>query len=329
MNGQQKLEEILLEVKNLKKYFPIKSGIIARTEAFVHAVDNVSFTISRGETLGLVGESGCGKSTTGRAILSLLGACEGEVLFEGQDILKLKGEAMRKKRKDMQLIFQDPYSSLNPRMTVGSIVQEALTIHNLGKKEERPAMVKQLLEEVGLKSEHYGRYPHEFSGGQRQRVGIARALAVKPKLIVADEPVSSLDVSVQAQVINLLKDLQKKYDLSYLFISHDLNVVEHICQNVAVMYLGQIVEMGKKELVYANPKHPYTEALLSATPIADPDAKKRRIILQGDVPSPVNPPQGCRFHTRCQYVKDLCKKEKSQPIDFDDGRKVMCHYPLK
>ena len=294
-------ETPLLGVKHLKKHFPIKGGVFSKTIGYVYAVDDINFTLDKGETLGLVGESGCGKSTTGRTILRLIEPTDGMIAFEGQDITHLDKSAMRALRREMQIIFQDPYASLNPRMTVGSIIGEPLEIHKIAKGSEKEERVASLLQKVGLRAEDMRKYPHEFSGGQRQRIGIARALALNPKLIVCDEPVSALDVSIQAQVINLLEDLQAEFGLSYLFIAHNLNVVEHISNRVAVMYLGQIVELASDEELYKNPQHPYTEALLSAVPIPDPTVKKKRIILEGDVPSPINPPKGCHFHTRCMY----------------------------
>ena len=318
-------EAPLLRVKNLKKYFPIRGGLFSREVARVHAVDDISFDVIRGETMGLVGESGCGKSTTGRCILRLIEPTAGEVWFEDKNVTTLGKSDLRALRRDMQIIFQDPYASLNPRMTVGSIIGEAMIIHKLAKsKREREEKVVHLLETVGLASDHLRRYPHEFSGGQRQRIGIARALAVSPKLIVADEPVSALDVSIQAQVVNLLEDLQKQFNLTYIFIAHDLSVVEHISTRVAVMYLGKIVEIAPGKELYANPKHPYTEALLSAVPIPDPTLKRKRIILEGDVPSPIKPPSGCRFHTRCPIRVPSCSENDQVLKEITPGHWVAC-----
>jgi oligopeptide transport system ATP-binding protein len=318
-------DQPLLRVKNLKKYFPIRGGLFSREVARVHAVDDISFDVMAGETLGLVGESGCGKSTTGRCILRLIEPTAGEVWFQDRNVTTLDKRSLRALRRDMQIIFQDPYASLNPRMTVGSIIGEALVIHKLAKsRREREERVVHLLETVGLNADHLRRYPHEFSGGQRQRIGIARALAVSPKLIVADEPVSALDVSIQAQVINLLEDLQKQFNLTYIFIAHDLSVVEHISTRVAVMYLGKIVEIAPGKELYTNPKHPYTEALLSAVPIPDPAVKRKRIILEGDVPSPIKPPSGCRFHTRCSLVRDSCKVNDQVLKEVSPNHWVAC-----
>jgi oligopeptide transport system ATP-binding protein len=315
----------LLEVKDLVKHFPVKRGFFFGEAGSVKAVDGVTFHINDGETLGLVGESGCGKSTTGRLILRLLDPTAGSVHFQDKDVFGLGKKEMRALRKDMQIIFQDPYSSLNPRMTVAQIVGEGLIIHKLCDKKERRARVAELLHKVGLTAEHMNRYPHEFSGGQRQRIGIARALALHPKLIICDEPVSALDVSIQAQVINLLEDLQDDFGLTYLFIAHDLRVVEHISDRVAVMYLGLIVEVATSEELYAKPLHPYTEALLSAVPIPDPMTKRQRIILEGDPPSPMNPPVGCRFHTRCHKRFDRCDKEEPRLREVAPRHWVSCH----
>jgi oligopeptide transport system ATP-binding protein len=317
----------LLSVKNVKKYFPIRGGILSRVVGQVHAVDGVSLDVAPGETLGLVGESGCGKSTTGRCIMRLIEPSEGEIWFQGQNVTQLEGEALRAMRRDMQIIFQDPFASLNPRHTVGGIIGEALTIHGLAKgRQEMEDKVVTLLRTVGLAPEHMRRFPHEFSGGQRQRIGIARALAVEPKLIVCDEPVSALDVSIQAQVINLLEDLQEQFGLAYLFIAHDLSVVEHISDRIAVMYLGRVVEVATAEELYENPLHPYTEALLSAVPIPDPKIKRKRIVLQGDVPNPIRPPSGCHFHTRCPIAQPRCSQEAPTLKDAGGRHQVSCHF---
>ena len=315
----------LVQVKNLKKFFPVRSHFFSREKAFVQAVGGVNLSIRRGETLGLVGESGCGKSTLGRLILRLEEPTEGQIFFENEDILQYDSQRLRLLRRQMQIIFQDPYSSLNPRKTVGSIIGEPLIIHQIGLKKEREERVLELMEVVGLRPEHMNRYPHEFSGGQRQRIGIARALALNPKLIIADEPVSALDVSIQAQVLNLLEDLQKEFHLTYLFIAHDLSVVEHISDRVAVMHLGRLAELGQSEDFYRSPKHPYTQALLSANPVPDPALERKRIILQGEVPSPINPPSGCNFHTRCPYKFEPCPREVPQFKEIEPYHWVACY----
>jgi oligopeptide transport system ATP-binding protein len=320
---------ILLEVRNLKMYFPITRGIvIQRHVGDIKAVDDISFHVRKGETLGLVGESGCGKSTTGRAILQLYRPTGGQVLFKGEDLCQMKGETLRRKRREMQMIFQDPYASLNPRMTVGSIISEPLEVHNiLSSRKERQERVQELLKVVGLNPYFVNRYPHEFSGGQRQRIGVARALAVNPEFIVCDEPISALDVSIQAQIINLLQDLQSEFGLTYLFIAHDLSVVRHISDRIAVMYLGKLMELADRDELYNNPMHPYSQALLSAVPIPDPviEEKRQRTILEGDVPSPANPPQGCNFNTRCPKVMDICHTKDPDFKDVGNGHYVACY----
>ena len=318
----------LLEVSRLKKYFPIKAGVMRRTVGHVKAVDDISFTIGKGRVLGLVGESGCGKSTTGRTILRLLDPTAGSIRFEGQDITSLPRSALKKLRTKMQIIFQDPYSSLNPRLPVSEIVGEAMLQHGIAKnKNQMQEMVVDIIEKCGLFPEQATRYPHQFSGGQRQRISIARALAVGPQFIVCDEAVSALDVSIQAQIINLLKDMQQEMGLTYLFISHDLSVVKFISDDVGVMYLGQIVEAGAKERIFTNPLHPYTEALLAAVPSFDPEVNRtrKRMLLEGDIPSPANPPSGCRFHTRCMYCRDICREQAPENREVEPGHTVMCH----
>jgi oligopeptide transport system ATP-binding protein len=321
--------DTLLQVSDLKMHFPITKGIVFQKQVgAIKAVDGINFSLYRGETLGLVGESGCGKSTTGRAILQLYRPTGGEVIFEGKDLTKVKGEDLRKMRRRMQMIFQDPYASLNPRMTVGSIIGEPLEVHNIGaNKKERQERVQELLKIVNLNPYFINRYPHEFSGGQRQRIGIARALAVNPSFIVCDEPISALDVSIQAQIINLLEDLQDEFGLTYLFIAHDLSVVRHISDRIAVMYLGKIVELAQRDELYEKPMHPYTQALLSAVPIPDPsiENQRQRIILEGDVPSPANPPKGCHFSTRCPRVMDICRQVEPPFKDYGGGHFVACH----
>ncbi len=314
----------LVEVRNLKKYFPTGEGLFNAGSDTVKAVDDVSFTIRRGETFGLVGESGCGKSTTGRCMLRLIEPTSGEVRFDGQDLLSLDSKELRGLRREMQIIFQDPYSSLNPRMQVGEIIAEPLRIHGVGNRSRRRARVAELLGLVGLKSEHADRYPHEFSGGQRQRIGIARALALNPKFIVCDEPVSALDVSVQAQVVNLLQDLQERLGLTYLFISHGLSVVEHISTRVGIMYLGKLVEVASSEEIFHNPLHPYTKALLSAIPVPDPDARRERMPLTGEIPTAISPPSGCRFRTRCPMAEPRCAENEPQLVEVSPGHFVAC-----
>ena len=323
------MNQTLLEVENLKMYFPIKGGIFGRTVGYVKAVDDISFSVKEGETLSIVGESGCGKYTTGRAILRLEEPTSGKITFDGKNLLSLSKKELRKRRKDMQIIFQDPYASLNPRQTISRILEEAMAIQNIVPKKERRERALQLLETVGIAQYQADRYPHEFSGGQRQRIGIARALAVNPKLIICDEAVSALDVSIQAQILNLLKRLQRDFKLTYLFISHDLGVVRHVSDRIIVMYLGKIVEIGDKHSIFENPKHPYTTALLSAIPVPDPERVRERIVLTGDVPSPINPPTGCRFHTRCPFATDLCREKEPQLRTIGDmkkGHQAACHY---
>ncbi len=316
----------LLEVKNLVKYFPIKAGILRRTVAQVQAVDGVSFSIQPGETLGLVGESGCGKTTTGRLILRLIEPTSGEIRFEGRNILDLKGADLKRIRRDVQLIFQDPYSSLDPRLPIGEAIMEGLHIHGIGTRQERFEIMMDTLAKVGLEDYHARRYPHEFSGGQRQRIGIARALALRPKFIVCDEPVSALDVSIQSQVLNILKDLQRDFNLTYLFIAHNLSVVEHISDRVAVMYLGKIVEIAPREALFRRPLHPYTKALLSAIPVPNPRLRRERILLKGDVPSPIDPPGGCRFHPRCPWARERCSQEEPVLRALEEGHLAACHF---
>jgi oligopeptide/dipeptide ABC transporter ATP-binding protein len=318
-------DQNILEVRNLKKYFPITGGVFSRIVNHVKAVDNVSFHIKAGETLGLVGESGCGKTTVSRVILRLAEPTAGSIWFEGQDICALQGKGLKKLRKDMQIIFQDPYSSLNPRRSVGNIIAEGIGAHNIARGREKKERVEELLEKVGLSAGHYNRYPHEFSGGQRQRIAIARALSLNPKLIICDEPVSALDVSIQAQILNLLAKLKKDFALSYLFITHDLSVVEHVSDRIATMYLGEITEVAGTGEFYANPLHPYTIALLSANPAPDTRQTRKPIILRGDVPSPIDPPSGCRFHTRCPVAEEVCQREWPEPKEFANGHMVRCH----
>ncbi|EES48875.1 ABC transporter ATP-binding protein [Clostridium botulinum] len=322
----EKDKEVILEVKDLCKYFPASKGLF-KGKSYVKAVDRVSFTINKGETLGLVGESGCGKTTTGRTILKLYSPTAGKIIFKGKDITDYSVKDMVSLRKDMQMIFQDPYASLDPRMTVGDIIGEAIDVHGLYKGEERTNRIRSLLTKVGLASDHINRYPHEFSGGQRQRIGIARALAVQPSLIICDEPISALDVSIQAQVINMLEELQEELGLTYLFIAHDLSMVKHISTHIGVMYLGRMVEKGESNVVYSESMHPYTQALLSAVPIPDPDEAKnnQRIILEGDIPSPIDPPPGCRFQGRCRYAKPICSEIDPELKEVKPGHFVACH----
>jgi oligopeptide/dipeptide ABC transporter ATP-binding protein len=314
----------LLIVKDLVKYFPVRGGLLQKVVAQVKAVDKVSFTVKEGETLGVVGESGCGKTTVGRTVLRLIEPTSGEVIFDGVDVLKLKGKELKNMRRNMQIIFQDPYASLDPRIPVGESIAEGLKIHNIGTRESRYQKVIETLRKVGLEDYHARRYPHEFSGGQRQRIGIARALALQPKFIVADEPVSALDVSIQSQVLNILKDLQKEYGLTYMFIAHNLSVVEHISDRVVVMYLGKVVEVTTRDELFANPLHPYTQALMSAIPIPDPTIRRERIILQGDVPSPLNPPKGCRFNPRCPVAMEICSQIEPNLLETKPGHWAAC-----
>ncbi|MCH1627516.1 ABC transporter ATP-binding protein [Ferdinandcohnia quinoae] len=319
------MTEPLLQVSNLKKHFPINGGVLGKRVGEVKAVDGLSFFVKKGETLGIVGESGCGKSTTGRLILRLLEPTEGKVIFNNQDITSLSNSEMRKLRRDMQIIFQDPYASLNPRHNVEKILEEPLIVHGIGDKKERKRKVREMLEIVGLSSYHAKRYPHQFSGGQRQRIGIAKALMTNPSLIIADEPVSALDVSIQSQVLNLMEDLQKEYGLTYIFIAHDLGVVRHISDRVGVMYLGRLIELTDSEKLYRKPLHPYTKALLDAVPIPDPDYKREAIEVSGEIPSPSNPPSGCAFHTRCSSCMDICKSIRPDFKEVEPGHYVACH----
>ncbi|WHH60106.1 dipeptide ABC transporter ATP-binding protein [Petroclostridium sp. X23] len=319
------MSDTLLEVKNVKKYFKLKSGIFSRRRGWVKAVDDVSFSVKKGETFGLVGESGCGKSTVSRVILRLTQANSGQIIFDGEDILKLSNKEMREKRRLMQMVFQKPFESLNPRVTIGDIIGSPFEIHKAASRKEKKRKVQELLAYVGLEPRYINRYPHEFSGGQRQRIGIARAIALRPKLIICDEPISALDVSIQAQILNLLKDMQKDFGLSYIFISHNLSVVKYMSNRIAVMYMGKIVEIASKEELYKNNKHPYTKALLSAIPIPDIDIKKERILLKGDLPSPINPPEGCRFRTRCEYAMRICAQSYPALMDVGNNHFVACH----
>lgn len=320
--------EHLLEVRNLRKYFPIGRSFLKKNQRYLRAVDGISFTLDEQKTVGIVGESGCGKTTMGRTVLRLYDVTDGEVIFRGYHLEKLGGRALRRLRPEFQMIFQDPYSSLSPRMTVGEIIGEAALIHKIVSKSELKDYVLDIMGKCGLQPHFYERYPHEFSGGQRQRICIAKALALKPKLIICDEPVSALDVSIQAQIINLFKELQEKENLAYIFISHDLSVVEHISDEVGVMYLGNMVEFGAKKDLFANPMHPYTRALFSAVPVPDPDVKMNRIVLGGDIPSPANPPSGCKFHTRCEHCMEICREKEPAFMDYGNGHKVACHlYP--
>jgi peptide/nickel transport system ATP-binding protein/oligopeptide transport system ATP-binding protein len=314
----------LIQVKNLKKYFPVRAGVMQRVVAQVQAVDDVSFAIKQGETLGMVGESGCGKTTIGRTMLRLVEPTAGSVMYDGRDVFKLKQNDLKAIRRDLQIIFQDPYASLDPRVPIGESVMEGLEIHKVGNRKERVEIMLETLKKVGLEDYHSHRFPHEFSGGQRQRIGIARALALRPKFLVCDEPVSALDVSIQSQVLNILKDLQKEFGLTYLFIAHNLSVVEHISDRVAVMYLGKMVELADRDELYRDPKHPYTQALMSAIPVPDPKLKRNRLILKGDVPSPLHPPSGCRFHPRCPIAEKICSEQEPEFIEKKPGHWVAC-----
>ena len=318
--------EDLVQVEHLVKYFPVRAGLMQRIVNWVQAVDDVSFTVRKGETLGLVGESGCGKTTVGRSMLRLIEPTRGAIRFDGKDVLSLRGGELKAVRRDMQIIFQDPYASLDPRVPIGESVMEGLHIHNIGTPAERFDMMIETLKKVGLETYHARRYPHEFSGGQRQRIGIARALALRPRFIVCDEPVSALDVSIQSQVLNILKDLQKEFGLTYLFVAHNLSVVEHISDRVAVMYLGKVVELTSREELYRRPLHPYTQALMSAIPVANPKLKRKRTVLKGDVPSPLNPPKGCRFHPRCPIAEKICSVEEPPLRELAPGHLSACHF---